>query len=192
MQADEQALRGEICRIGRDLFWMGMQTPRSGNISALLGGELLITRRGASLRALDPQADVIRVALDGVLPAAASSESPVHRAIYFSTAHRAVVHAHPPYAVALTLASNSSTIVPIHNEGRSVLGAIPITESDAVEGQGEAPEPIAAALRDAPAMMVRGHGVFCAGASLDDAFYCMGVLEAACKILWLARQSRPG
>jgi L-fuculose-phosphate aldolase len=188
---DLQAARDEICRIARDLFWMGLQSPRSGNLSVMLddGAGFLITRRGSSFRSLKPDRDVITVEFGHESPTEASSEVAVHSAILQATSHRAVVHAHPPYAIALGF--NSSLIRPIHNEGRAILGDVPVTVSVAVEGAGEDPAPIVGALRDRPAMVVRGHGAFCAAADLETAFYFMGVLEASCKIIHLASRSRP-
>lgn len=188
---DEHAVREELCRVGRDLFWMGLQSPLSGNLSARLEGRdsFLITRAGASLRDLDALNDLIEVRIDRASPCSASSEVAVHRAIYEATSQGAVVHAHPPYAIALSF--TSQLLRPIHNEARVVLGDIPVTASTAAEGQGEHPEPIVAALRNRFAMVVQGHGAFTVGQDLESAFYHMALLEAACKIIHLAGQSRP-
>jgi len=187
----QPGIRDQLCRIGRDLFWMGLQSPCSGNLSAILedGRSFVVTRRGSSLRMLDPDSDLIKVEFDHPIPATASSEAAVHHAIYRSTNHRAVVHAHPPYAIALSFGAKA--ISPIHNEGRAVLGDIQITPSSAAEGEGEDPAPIAAALKDGRVMLVRGHGAFAAGADCESAFYYMGLLEAACKIVYLTRFTRP-
>ena len=187
----QPAIRDQLCRIGRDLFWMGLQTPRSGNLSAMLddGRSFVITRRGSSLPTLDPERDFVAVELNGPMPAEASSEAAVHHAIYRSTSHRAVVHAHPPYAIALSFGAR--VISPIHNEAQAVLGDIPITPSSATEGEGEEPAPIVSALRNGHVVMVRGHGAFSAGADCESAFYYMGLLEAACKIVHLTRFTRP-
>lgn len=188
---DQQAIRNELCRIGRDLFWMGLQSPRSGNLSALLddGRSFVIKRRGASLRMLDPERDLVTVDLDGPIPAEASSEVAVHHAIYRATDHRAVIHSHPPYAIALSF--NGRVISPIHNEARAVLGDISVTTSNAIEGQGEEPGPIVDVLKNGRVMVVRGHGAFSAGADCESAFYYMGLLEATCKIIHLTRLTHP-
>ncbi len=166
---------------------MGLQSPRSGNLSVLLADAraFVIKRRGASLRELEPDRDLVTVELDGPAPPEASSEVAVHRAIYCATDHRAVIHAHPPYAIALSF--SAAVIHPLHNEAQAVLGDIPITSSSASEGQGEEPGPIVEVLRKGRAMLVRGHGAFSAGPDLESAFYYMGLLEAACKIVYLAR-----
>lgn len=189
--ASQSAIRDQLCRIGRDLFWMGLQSPRSGNLSAMLDDDrsFLITRRGSSLRMLEPGPDLIKVEFDHPIPADASSETLVHHAIYRTTDHRAIVHAHPPYAIALSF--GTMTISPIHNEGRVLLGDVPITISNASEGEGEDPAPIADALKSARAMVVRGHGAFAGGPDCETAFYHMGLLEASCKIVYLSRLARP-
>ena len=191
MFVQDRAIRDQLCRIGRDLFWMGLQTPRSGNLSAMLddGRSFVVTRRGSSLAMLDPERDFVVVELNRPMPAEASSEVAVHHAIYCSTNHRAVVHAHPPYAIALSFGAR--VISPIHNEARAVLGDIQITSSSAVEGLGEEPAPIVSVLREGNVVMVRGHGAFAAGADCESAFYYMGLLEAACKIVHLTRLTRP-
>jgi L-fuculose-phosphate aldolase len=191
LNVQQPAIREQLSRIGRDLFWMGLQTPFSGNLSAMLDGHrsFVITRRGSSLRMLDPERDFVTVELDGPIPEQASSEVAVHRAIYCSTGHRAVVHAHPPYAIALSF--GAKVISPIHNEAQALLGDIPVTASSTREGEGEDPAPIVGVLKDRQAVMVRGHGAFCAAADCESAFYYMGLLEAACKIVYLTRFIRP-
>lgn len=187
----QPAIRDQLCRIGRDLFWMGLQSPCSGNLSAMLDdhSSFVITRRGSSLRMLDPERDFVKVEFNRPIPAEASSEVAVHHAIYSSTGHRAVVHAHPPYAIALSFGAR--VISPIHNEAQAVLGDVQITSSSTMEGQGEEPAPIVSVLRNGHVVMVRGHGAFSAGADCESAFYYMGLLEAACKIIYLTRFTRP-
>ncbi len=51
----------------------------------------------------------------------ASAELAVHRSIYKKTSALAVVHAHPPYAVALSFTEKE--IVPCDMEGRVLLPA---------------------------------------------------------------------
>jgi L-fuculose-phosphate aldolase len=186
---DTQPIRDRLCQIGYDLFLMGMQTPRSGNLSAMLDDSrsFLITRRGSCTGRLDPCKDLILVELGRPAPQEASSEVEVHRAIYQETQHRAVVHAHPHYAIALSFVSNQ--ISPIHNEAHEILGAIDVTSSSGIEGQGEDPAPIVDVLRKRTAVVVRGHGAFCAAQDLDTALYHIALVESASKIIHLARLS---
>jgi hypothetical protein len=48
----------------------------------------------------------------------------VHKEIYLQTSHRAVVHAHPPKAVILSMSLDR--IEPIDSEGKALLGSIKV------------------------------------------------------------------
>jgi Ribulose-5-phosphate 4-epimerase and related epimerases and aldolases len=54
----------------------------------------------------------------------ASAELAVHRTIYKRTSALAVVHAHPPYAVALSFTEEE--IIPCDMEGRALLLKVPV------------------------------------------------------------------
>ena len=89
---------------GRMLAESGLITGTSGNLSIRLKDRLIITRHDSVLSALT-SADLIETGIyedDSATPLA-SWELPVHRAIYIATSARAIVHAHPPCAVTLSL-----------------------------------------------------------------------------------------
>jgi L-fuculose-phosphate aldolase len=183
---EQSGIRSRVCVVGHEMFRMGMQTERSGNISTLIDqNRLLITRRGSSLRMLHPVTDLVEVNGEGDIPAEASSETRVHLAIYRDTAHKAIVHAHPHYAIAISF--KQDLFIPVHNEGRDLLGNVAIVPSTSVEGAGEGETAIVSALRTKTAVIVRGHGVFCCGPDVESAFYCATLLESSCKIWHLAR-----
>ena len=48
-------LRLELSSIRRDPFWMGLQSQKSGNLSAVIDKELLTTRRNSLLRCLESE-----------------------------------------------------------------------------------------------------------------------------------------
>ena len=102
--------------IGRDLFAGGLISYNNGNLSIRLGERIIITRRGSRLGCLQEN-DLIETGLnknDRSTPLA-STELRVHRAIYRETSALAVIHAHGPHAVALSLVETK--IVPSDNEG---------------------------------------------------------------------------
>jgi len=87
--------------IGHDLFTRGLVSSHSGDMSIRLGDRLIITRRGCRLGCLEEH-DLIETGItknDRSTPLA-STELAVHRAIYQQTSALAIVHAHPPHAVA--------------------------------------------------------------------------------------------
>ena len=92
----------EFGRIGRRLFTAGLLSANFGNMSVRSGEGFYITRTGSFL---DVPEEPVYVPLEGPVPGDASSEYRVHREIYRITSHRAVVHAHPPHAIALSFST---------------------------------------------------------------------------------------
>jgi L-fuculose-phosphate aldolase len=191
MNNDDHRVR--LIAVGKDLYNRGLQTTRSGNISVRDGARFLITQTGANLGRL-LESNLIQVDLLQHLPISpeASCETPLHRAIYNATEALAIVHAHPLHAIALAQISHEDGILPIHNEGIAGLKRIPIVDT-MVPGKdtGEEPTAIAAALRQSCGVVVRGHGAFTIGGSLEEALYKMLLLEDTCQInLLIHGQSR--
>jgi hypothetical protein len=86
---EQSGIRSRVCVVGHEMFRIGMQTERSGNISTLIDqNRLLITRRGSSLRMLHPVTDLVEVNGVGDIPAEASSETRVHLSRYGSQSDR--------------------------------------------------------------------------------------------------------
>ena len=114
---NEQALREEICFVGRSLFERGYVHATAGNISVLLDdGSVLITPTDACLGRLAP-ADLVRLDAQGQAPAGARPSKTIvlHRRIYRAEpAARCVIHTHSTHLVALTLKGvwRESDIVP--------------------------------------------------------------------------------
>jgi len=97
-------LLSQFQTIGHDLFARGLVSSSSGNLSIKLGERIIITRRGSRLGCLEEH-DLIETGLDkdDRSTPLASTELAVHRAIYRETPALAIVHAHPPHYVALSL-----------------------------------------------------------------------------------------
>lgn len=167
--------------IGRDLFEAGLTTSHGGNMSVRDGGRVIITRRGSMLGRLTDD-DLIET---GIEPCAAdercSRELVVHRAIYAATDARAIVHAHPAHTVARSFTSD--VITPADSEGLYVLGEVPVVSATQTIASPEAAEVLAGALAGAPVAVLRTHGPFAKGASLEEAFMHVSVLEASAVIL---------
>jgi L-fuculose-phosphate aldolase len=115
--------------------------------------------------------------------ALASSEIVVHRAVYRRTAALAVLHAHPPYTVALSL--NRDAIVPLDSEASYLLHRVPVIAAEKTIGSAEVASLVSAALQDYPIVVLRGHGTFAIGQFLEEAFQWTSCLETASKICYL-------
>jgi L-fuculose-phosphate aldolase len=182
---DEQIQR-QFQEIGRDLYVADLVSSHGGNLSVRLGDRVVIKRRGAMLGRLK-EGDLIETGLEksdsGVV--LASTELVVHRAIYLTTPALAVVHAHPRTAIALTLSREE--IVPIDNEGSYLLHKVPVVAAEFASGSAEMVERLPAALREYKIVMLRGHGCFSTGQTLEEAFQWVSCLEESCQIILAAK-----
>lgn len=180
----EKHLLNRFRLVGRDLFTTQLVTSHAGNLSVRVNGEIIITRSGAMLGHLEER-DLIHLPLDfSGLHSMASRELPVHLAIYRKTGAWAVVHAHPPYTVTLSLISRN--LKPLDAEGLYTLGNVPIVEVQRPIGSEELAFKVSQALRALPIMVVKGHGTFARGDSLEGAYHYTSVLEASARILYLS------
>ena len=176
----------EFQRIGTYLAMTGLISSHAGNLSARMGDQLYITRRGSMLGLLR-EGDVIETALDqddGHV-VMASTEIVVHRAIYDATAALAIVHCHPPHAIALSLESDS--IVPLDSEGSYLLHRVPVVAAEKTIGSTEVAGLVAPLLKDYKIVMVRGHGSFAIGQLMEEALMVSSTLEMSSKIIALVR-----
>jgi L-fuculose-phosphate aldolase len=114
----------------------------------------------------------------------ASTEIVVHRAIYQATSALAIVHTHPPYAIAQSLVKDE--IVPVDSEGSYLLHKVPVVAAQLTAGSTEVAELLPQWLKEYDLVMLRGHGPFAIGHLLEEAYQLTSVLEMACRILTVA------
>ena len=172
--------------IGQDLCARGLVSSHNGNLSIRLGESIIITRRGSMLSCLQEH-DLIETGISKNNRATplASVELAVHRAIYQETSALAIVHAHPPHAVALSL--TETEIVPNGAEGLSVVGRVPVLGWHMEVRPGGLADIIAQALKQCRIVMVHGHGSFAIGQLLEEAYNCTTTLEESCQVICLLR-----
>lgn len=176
--------------VGRDLAARGLISSHSGNLSIRLRDRIIITRRGSMLGSLEEH-NLIETGLyknDRSTPLA-SIELPVHRSIYQETSAQAIIHAHPPYAVALSLVETE--IVPNCCEGLSLVGRVPVLGWNMEVKPGCLGDIIAKALEQSRIVLVHGHGSFAAAQLLDEAYNCTTVLEESCQVICLLKSLQP-
>ena len=176
----------EILEVGRILFREGLVSARAGNLSYAYKGKLIITRTGSFLGGLTRE-DLIEVPLEGenLLDNRASVELPVHRRVVIKTGKRAVVHAHPPFTVSLSLFEK--TIEPVDSEGKAILGAVPVLDPAEPPASEDLAEAVSEALKTYKVVVIRGHGVFSAAESLHRAYSYVSTLEHSCRVKVLSK-----
>ena len=173
--------------VGRELFTRGLVSSHSGNLSIRLGDRIIITRRGSMLGCLHEN-DLIETGIDknDRSTPLASTELAVHRAIYQQTPALAVIHAHPAYAITLSLVQNE--IVPSDAEGLSIIDRVPVLGRNMEVRPGclgSLAGVIAQALNQHRIVIVRGHGSFAIGQLLEEAHNCTTALEESCQVICL-------
>lgn len=194
----EYELRQEMVRVGRLLWERGYVAATDGNLSARLGTDrLLVTPSGVSKGFLSER-ELVVMSLEGERqargPSSAggrggrpSSEILMHLEVYRQRPDvRAVVHAHPPVAVAFSIAgvSLARCVLP---EVIVTLGGIPTTEY-ATPGTPEVAESIRQALRCYDALVLAHHGSLTVGKSLWDAYMLLEKVEQTAQITLAAQQ----
>ena len=177
--------------VGHDLFSRGLVSSHSGNMSMRLGDRIIITRRGSRLGCLEEH-DLIETGIDknDRNTPLASSELAVHRAIYQKTTASAIVHAHPPHAVALSL--TDTEILPSDSEGLSIVGNVKVLGWNMEVVPGGLAEVISEALKPCRIVMVHGHGSFAIGQLLEEAHKCTTTLEESCRVICLVKSLAVG
>lgn len=172
--------------VGQALFAQGLVSSQGGNLSVKLGKRLLITHRGSALGCIQ-EGDLVETGINKNSRATplASTELEVHRCIYQNTPALAVVHAHPPYAVALSFTEKE--IIPCDVEGRALLSKVPVLSASVSEKLGGLANDIAKLLKEHRVVLVRGHGSFAASQLLEEAYYYTTVLEQSCRLLYLLK-----
>lgn len=171
--------------VGRDLFARGLVSSHSGNLSIRLGDQIIITRREAMLNCLEEN-DLIETGIDRNSRATplAAIDLPIHREIYKKTQALAIVHAHPPHAVALS--TTDRAIVPAV-EDFTRIGKVPVVGGGDELKRRSLADIVARALKNHRILMVYNHGSFATGQLLEEAFNITTALEQSSQVLCLMR-----
>jgi len=172
--------------VGRDLYVADMVSSHGGNISMRLGDRLVIKRRGAQMGRLKPE-DLVETLIEKNDSAVvlASSELLVHRTIYMQTPALAIVHCHPRTAIAFSLSRDE--FVPVDNEASYILKKVPVIWEEFASGTPEMANHLAKMLQTYKIVMLRGHGSFAIGQTIDEAFFFSSTFEEACQIALKAK-----
>lgn len=181
----------EVCRL---MHQRGLLAARDGNVSVRIGARrLLVTPTGARKGFMAP-GDMVLTDLDGNPvrgeTGRPSSEVAMHVVVYRNRPDvNAVVHAHPPYAVAHTIAG-ISLAEPLMPEVFCELGEVK-TVPYTTPGTVEVPSALAEPIRSHDVLMLEAHGSLCVGPTLHRAYDRLEILEHAARISSIARALAP-
>ncbi|MFP4323751.1 MAG: class II aldolase/adducin family protein [Anaerolineales bacterium] len=190
---NETTLREQICEIGRQMHRFQFADGTSGNISARLpDGTILMTPSGLAKGFMYPEqliiVDTDGNRLDEPTPANAdlhpTSESLMHLEAYKKRPDvGGVIHAHPPHAVALTIAGLSPQTYTLP-ETLLLMGEVPVTPY-ATPASAENRDAITDLIEDHDAILLAYHGSLTVGADVWKAYMVLETLEHAAHIITL-------
>ena len=181
-----EQLKKEIAYFMRRLYRQFLTTTSGGNISAVFDENTVLLTASATDKAKINSKEIISLDMNGnvfsdnpALPV--SIENRMHLGIYeVRPDARAIVHAHPIYASALS-ASKIQIRCDLIAETRAVLAEIAYAEYSLMGSQTLA-QVVANSAKKSDCIVMRNHGVIAIGKNLLQAFDRIEVLEAAAKM----------
>ena len=192
--SNENALREEICDVGRSLYQRGYTVGSAGNISARLDDGWLITPTDACLGRLDP-AVIAKVNLAGewVSGDKPSKTLALHRQVYDrNPGVGGVVHTHSTHLVALTLAGvwqPNDILPPLTPYQVMKVGHIPLIGYQR-PGSPKVAEQVAQLANSVRGVMLERLGPVVWESSVSKASYALEELEETAR-LWLMSNPHP-
>ena len=188
---NEYRLRQEIVRVTRIAADQGLIRSSDGNLSVRLDeNRYLVTPSGLHKMSMEPDDPVVvdqhgevLVGKPGLRP---TTELPMHLEAYRQRPDiLAVLHAHPPYATALTIAGLPfpTDFLP---EVLIALGEVP-TVPYATPGTAELADSIREQIRTHNSVLLSNHGSISVGRTLEETLIALERLEHAAYTFHLAR-----
>ena len=191
MILNEYRLRQEIIRVTRIVANQGLIRSSDGNISIRLeGNQFLVTPSGLYKMSMEPDDPIIvdwsGEVLEGKPGLRPTSELNMHLEAYRQRPDiHAVLHAHPPFATALTIAGIPfpTDLLP---EVLIALGDVP-TAPYATPGTTALGESIRKHIKSHNTVLLSNHGSISVGKTLEEALIALERLEHAAYTYYLAR-----
>ena len=172
--------------MGRRMAHDRLVVGSAGNISVRIEETFVMTPSGVNYDEIT-EAGICLLDGNGTLLAGdgrRSSEWPMHRKIYDSTAATAVVHTHSPFAAAVSTVCDE--IPAIHYSilrlGGTTVPVVPYTTF----GSAGLADLAAAALADRTGALLENHGAVVCGTSLAEAYDRALLLEWLAEVYWRA------
>jgi ribulose-5-phosphate 4-epimerase/fuculose-1-phosphate aldolase len=189
-------LRALLVELAASLFARGFSVGSAGNISVRAGDGFLITPTNSSLGRLDPsRLSVLDASFAHIGGDRPSKEVFMHRAFYQARPDAgAVVHLHSTMATAVACLpglDSDNPIPPLTPYFVMRIGRrMPVIRYFR-PGDPDMEPAIAAAARNARAVLLANHGPVVCGRTLTDAVYAAEELEEAAKLFVLLRAACP-
>lgn len=182
----------EMIELAKRLYSKDLLAAADGNISCRLDTDrILITPSGKAKAFLSPEDfAVVAIQTGETLEGKASSETLMHLTVYRQCPQaQAVVHAHPPTAIAWSIAQPELKALPAECLSELIIatGGVPFVPY-ACPGTQQMGQVLLPFLPRHRVMILSRHGALTWGESIEEAGYGMERVEHAAKTLMLAKQ----
>jgi L-fuculose-phosphate aldolase len=188
-----------MVRIGRELYQRGLVVATDGNLSARLDRNRFLTTpsglckgwlKAEQLIIVDEQGQSVDTPTPANAALQPTSELAMHLAAYrIRPEVEAIVHAHPPHAIAQSIAGDGfeDCFLP---EALLFVGIPPVTPY-ATPSSSEGAEAIREAVAGHDVLVLQRHGSLALGSSIEEAYFRTESLEQLARIRYLARSAEP-
>ncbi len=184
---DIEKLKEDVLFVGRLLFERGLLSGSTGNLSVRLGGGKYLVTPTRKNKIFLKKEDLLIVNQEGKViegEGKPTSEIPMHISVYERRPNiNAIVHAHPPYVVALSMVNFPINYPYLPESIPLKIGIAPYS----TPGTREVPESLLKLLSNCRVIVLERHGAVALGKSLFEAFDLMDNLEHIAKTYWTAR-----
>ncbi|HEX8150171.1 MAG TPA: aldolase [Pyrinomonadaceae bacterium] len=183
-----------LCEVADSFYGRGYAFGSTGNISVRAGGRVWITPTGKSLKGLRPgQLACVNLEGESLNENRPSKEFPFHLAVYTRREDvGAVVHLHALHSVALSCLDSFDAenalppLTPYYFMRVAPLAVLPYFRP----GSAGLAEAVGEAAPGHNCMLLRNHGVVCAGSTLPEAVDRTEELEQTARLHFLLRGER--
>lgn len=196
-RSEEQVYRA-IVQAGKPIVDCGLVDSAMGNISYRFKDMLYISQTGSFLDELEGCIDPCPLDNSACTGITASTELPAHMGIVTETAHRAILHGHPKFAVIMSLMCdrrNCEFIDHCHTQCPQTryMEDIPIVPGESGSGPTALCRTVPQALKSSRSVIVYGHGVFTAAAEdFNQPFENLVEIESRCRREYFERLRNTG
>ena len=177
-------IKNILCKTFRKLYQAGLNTSKSGNISASDGKTMTISPSGVAISDITPEKFIdVKIGdgeiVDGTLTP--SSEWRFHHDIYnYFTENKAIIHTHSTYATALSCLNIE--LPPFHYMV-ATFGSGPVKCAQyETFGTPELSLSVRDAIKDRKVCLLANHGAIAVGESISEAYDNAVLLEELAKI----------
>ena len=184
MTPDLAQLKNDLIRHYRWLRQYGCNDSHSGNASFRWHDQVWLTPTGCCADTLHVD-DLVLCHIDGILDKRASLDARLHLEVYRQNAlAQSVFHSHGAHAIALTL--NGEDFVPVDFEGQYYFPIVPVVTVPYDRYVELSPSKVAEQLSAHKVTIVRGHGIYACGETINLAYKWSCSVELSAKIAVLS------